>query len=419
VLKDGLTDPSQIPIREWVNLDTQHRQAIETRLDHNAAGTEPAKNPALVDELATEATQAPHTFARRDLVPAVAHLPLAQWQRFRDWQAGLRRNDPATEDELYAIKRGLQFATKALPADMAEDEAANVRTGLVEDIDAQRRITGKSPDDAEIAGMLARRVPTEPLMTHTLEWDPRTRTAITPLRFTPPPLRPSDPPVVYRVQGTRTPKNSPHGSGPDDLPPEEKRFWLDLLIEFLMRPNLPTPGPGPQRGQTPIPQPPIPPPIPQRLPSKTESPPTSKPPPASGSLPTKPIPTPTTKPTSGRGHHYIPHAVYKRLDLLEPARKVFERATTGRLTGGVHQYDGPHRRYSEAVAKVIDKWLKRKGIDSKKMTEAEARELLEYVKCHRHPTIAGYLRKIDDGHGEYCLQRRLERRRLRRGLDPQ
>ncbi|HVY87273.1 MAG TPA: hypothetical protein VG942_00290 [Hyphomonadaceae bacterium] len=59
VLKNGLTDPSQIPVHEWVALDVERRQAIETRLDHNAAGTEPAPNPALVDELATEMTRAP------------------------------------------------------------------------------------------------------------------------------------------------------------------------------------------------------------------------------------------------------------------------------------------------------------------------------------------------------------------------
>jgi hypothetical protein len=156
VLKDGLTDPSQIPVREWVALDTERRQAIETRLDHNASNTEPAPNPALVDELATEMTQAPYAFARRDLVPEVAHLPLPQWQRFGDWQAGLRRNDVATQDELYAIKRGLQLAEKMLPADLPNDLAANYRAELVEELNTSRRVAGKSPDDAAIAEMLRR-----------------------------------------------------------------------------------------------------------------------------------------------------------------------------------------------------------------------------------------------------------------------
>ncbi|MBX3500707.1 MAG: hypothetical protein KF889_14765 [Alphaproteobacteria bacterium] len=32
VLQDGLTDPAQIPIREWVALDAERRQAIEDQL---------------------------------------------------------------------------------------------------------------------------------------------------------------------------------------------------------------------------------------------------------------------------------------------------------------------------------------------------------------------------------------------------
>lgn len=116
-------------------------------------------------------TQAPCAFVRRDLVPAVTRLPLSQWQRFRDWQAGIRRNDPTTEEIVYAIKRGLRLATRMLPVNGADDEATNTRAGLVEDIDTQRRITGKSPDDAEIAGMLQRRLTPAVFVPNTLEAD--------------------------------------------------------------------------------------------------------------------------------------------------------------------------------------------------------------------------------------------------------
>jgi hypothetical protein len=203
VLKDSLADPSQIPVREWVTLDAEHRQAIETRLDHNAAGTEPVKNPALVDELATEMTQTPHEFARRDLVPEVAHLPLSQWQRFHAWQAGIWRSDPASEDEVYAIKRGLQLAKKMLPADTPDDEATNVRAALVEDIATRRRVTGKSPSDADIADMLARHVPTESGARHTLEWDPRERPELVPMRFAFPYPDQKDRPGIHRVDTNR------------------------------------------------------------------------------------------------------------------------------------------------------------------------------------------------------------------------
>ncbi|MBX3503325.1 MAG: hypothetical protein KF889_28105 [Alphaproteobacteria bacterium] len=202
VLKDGLTDTSQIPVRDWVKLDADHRQAIETRLGHNARGSEPAPNPALVVELATEMTEAPHIFARRDLVPAVARLPLPQWQRFHDWQAGIRRNDPATEDQLYAIKRGLRIAEKMLPASGA-DEATNARAELVEEIDTKHRIAGKRPDDADIADTVARHVPTEPRSTQTLEWNRRSTIESTPLSFVPSLPPPGDRPGIHRVQANR------------------------------------------------------------------------------------------------------------------------------------------------------------------------------------------------------------------------
>ncbi|MGE0422762.1 MAG: hypothetical protein AB7O88_10885 [Reyranellaceae bacterium] len=155
VLKGGLTDPSQIPVGEWVALDPERRQAIESRLDHNAASTDPAPNRVLVDELAAQMTQAPHDFARRDLVPLIAQLSLPQWQRSRDWQAGLRRNDPTTEDVVYAIRRGLQFIAKML---MSNDAAATCRAELLGEIDTWHKINGKSPDDAAMHAMAERHV---------------------------------------------------------------------------------------------------------------------------------------------------------------------------------------------------------------------------------------------------------------------
>jgi hypothetical protein len=182
VLKEDLTAPSQIPVHEWVALGAEHRQSIETRLDHNAAGTEPAPNPELVDELATQMIEAPSTFARRDLLPSVAYLPLSQWQRFRDLQAGIRRNDATTEEELYAIKRGLQLANKMLPDDTPDDIATNYRAELVEEIDTWRRINGKSPDDATIVDMVKRHRSTELYVRRTLEGDQRYRPELVQIR---------------------------------------------------------------------------------------------------------------------------------------------------------------------------------------------------------------------------------------------
>ncbi|MGE0426122.1 MAG: hypothetical protein AB7O88_27935, partial [Reyranellaceae bacterium] len=161
-------------------LDAGRRRAIEVRLDHNAARTEPAPNPSLVDELATQMAEAPHDFVRRDLVPLIAHLALPQWQRFRDWQAGLRRNDPATVDQIYAVKRGLQLAAGLPPAVAAGDEATNIRAGLVEDIDTQRLITGKSPDDTAIRDMVERSLPSTSIHSIRFPFDPPLNSSIRP-----------------------------------------------------------------------------------------------------------------------------------------------------------------------------------------------------------------------------------------------
>ena len=281
VLKDGLTDTSQIPVREWVNLDAERRQAIETRLDHNAAGTEPAPNPALVDDLATEMTEAPHAFARRDLVPPVARLPLPHWQRFRDWQAGIRRNDSTTKDEAYAIRRGLQLAQKMPLANSAEASAE-----LIEEIHTWRRINGRSPSDAEIIGML-------------------------------------DQHLRHTAFAPNTPKVDPYHliAGPNLNPPWPPGLeWLFAL----------------------------------------------------------------------RGHHFIPQSVYKSLGVPPEALRVFRQATTGPLMPKTHSFDDAHRQYNRVVAEVVDRWIKRNGIDPKQMTAAQARALVGHVLNHRHPVIRRY-----------------------------
>ena len=291
VLKDGLTDPSQIPVSQWVALDAVRQQAIEARLDHNAAGTEPSPNPPLVDQLTTEMTQAPHDFARRDLVPEIAHLPLPQWQRLRNWQAGLLSNDPTTGQEVYAIKRGLQLADKALLADKAHDEAANARADLVDDIDMRRRLTGKYPDDADIANMLARRIVITPHTTRSLEWDPRAKIESTQVRFNPSLPRPDNRPGIHRVQDKPEP-----GQDQDD-PDKGRDFWdwLFLFLELFSQSQVPE-APRSPRQQTGSGQRRIPPHStnPPRLPGKPSPPvkqapaPTTKPPPPAAAKPAPP-----------------------------------------------------------------------------------------------------------------------------------
>ncbi|MBX3500894.1 MAG: hypothetical protein KF889_15740 [Alphaproteobacteria bacterium] len=387
VLKDGLTDPAQIPVRDWVALDADHRQAIETRLDHNAAGTEPAPNAALVDLLATQMTQAPYDFARRDLVPLVAQLALPQWQRFRDWQAGLRRNDSATVDNVYAIKRGLQIAEKLLSPSTPAESVADWRAALVEEIDTWRRINAKSPHDLAIAEMIAR-----PLTAgfHDIP-NPRTgspRLQLVQNRDRDKAGRPTLPSVQSRPPAG--------GGGPDP--------WEKPAIP-------PLPAPLGALGQ------------PKSSPTKPATPPATKAPSASSSQPGPSPRSPTQKapatfsPTgtaAGRtigeasrgspnfrpfkpgGHHIIPKEVYKSLGLSDRALKVFERATTGPLKPRSHTYNTQHRVYNDVVAEVVNDWMKRKGIKADSMTEAEANELLDYIMTHEHPEIRAYLKYLNN-----------------------
>ena len=446
VLNDGLTDPSQVPVGEWVALDATRRRAIEARLDHSAAGTEPASNPALVDELATEMTQAPHDFARRDLVPLVAHLPLPQWQRFRDWQAGLRRNDPATRDEVYVIKRGLQLADKIVPAIATDHEAADIRARLVEDIETDRRVSGKTLDDADITDMLTRYVPMRSYTTQADLWDQRVRTEATPLKFVPSVPRTSDDPAIVRIQDSDKPDDSRSGSRRDDLSPEEKQSWLELLIELLTRPELSTPVPGSPRGQMPVPRQPLPAPVPRRLPSTSPPPPTTRP----ASPPSRPVPpqapaenspakiAPPTRtlpgtaaghaiggvfegrthlpnsprrkkappgPPGTQRHHDIPRDNWKS-DRRDPwgfsdeAKGHFDSKIIRVMTRD-HSYDTDHREYNRLVSAAIQKHLDGPPpIDPAKMKTKDARKLYRAVIID-NPDVQLYRKKMAESYLEF------------------
>jgi hypothetical protein len=203
-------------------------------------------------------TRTPHAFARRDLVPLVARLPLARWQRFRAWQADIRRNDRVTGDELYAIRRGLQIARRMLPAGTPDDIATSYRAELVEEIGTWRRINGESPDDATIRGMIERRLPAD--MPGTRIAPANEAQGLAELLDT-----------LERVQ--RILAGVGHGNNwvpdPLDLSPKIIGPLLRFLIELLKR----TPRPkGPPKQPVP-PQVPAPSPAPQPKPGAPRTPP--------------------------------------------------------------------------------------------------------------------------------------------------
>lgn len=251
VMKDKLTDASTIPLCDWAELDDERRRAIEALLEHNLRGDEPAPDPILFDALVSQMTRDPRAFAQRDLVPLAARLPQAQWQRLRDWQAGIQRDDRATEDQIYAIKRGLQIGGRML-SDVDPTDAATRRMALIEEIDTWRRINGKSPDDADITGMLARRVPAAPHMTQTLEWDPRVGTESTQLRFVPPLARPGDRSDIHLAQvEPEEPAEGRRGIAPQTEPApgspvfQNARVEANKIVNPGRRLNAPEPEPAP------------------------------------------------------------------------------------------------------------------------------------------------------------------------------
>jgi hypothetical protein len=429
VLKDGLTDPSQIPLREWVALDAGRRQAIETRLDHNAARTEPPPNPALVDELATQMSQVPGAFARRDLVLSVAHLPLPQWQHFRDLQAGIRRDDPATQEEIYAVKRSLQLATKMLPPDKSDDIATNYRAELIEEIDTWRRLNAKGPDDDTIRAMAERTLPSAAAV-HAIKFlfDPQLDSPIHPARL-PVPRRMERQAIDLlqllwlllrgittglKVDQDSTPpgrSTTPTPPPPADGWPSEKRTPAANLPEVERRPEpaepkLPLPRITPMPPPKPLPglEPPKPfPPPPGFSPVPAEPQILKGPEIGAPPLPTRLENIPQIEPrpliiTSDNPsedfkyfdlehwewHHHFPRQWWKlngpdSIPFGPEARRFFDKQLV--LVPKSQHWSTLHSKYNEAIGRALRIYLAGKSkADIEKMDEAEARKCFDEVR---------------------------------------
>jgi len=62
---------------------------------------------------------------------------------------------------------------------------------------------------------------------------------------------------------------------------------------------------------------------------------------------------------AGDGHHHVPRPVYEKLPLQDETRSVFNKGTTGPLPWyRWHQNDALHRAYSEAVAELVDRFMR-------------------------------------------------------------
>ncbi len=93
------------------------------------------------------------------------------------------------------------------------------------------------------------------------------------------------------------------------------------------------------------------------------------------------------------GHHFLPRAVYQRLELPAETRKVFDDATTGPLRV-VHGWDEPHANYNAATNDLLDRFMKTNNIDPERMTPDQARSLLKEIQESHDPRIRNFNMRI-------------------------
>ena len=92
----------------------------------------------------------------------------------------------------------------------------------------------------------------------------------------------------------------------------------------------------------------------------------------------------------GNGHHYVPHSIWKNEGLSDEVADYLDTFQTGKLPF-THNYDGPHRKYNEAVAELWSSYLKTNKITPSKMTVSEAKNFVEVVRTSKNPAISDYL----------------------------
>lgn len=90
------------------------------------------------------------------------------------------------------------------------------------------------------------------------------------------------------------------------------------------------------------------------------------------------------------GHHFVPRALFEKENLSPETRRVFEDAKTGRLYGGPHYYDAPHRIYNQAVAEHYQEFLRSRGLRPEELTPSHARQFAESIRNSSDPRIRDF-----------------------------
>ena len=86
------------------------------------------------------------------------------------------------------------------------------------------------------------------------------------------------------------------------------------------------------------------------------------------------------------GHHFVPRELWRSggpnsVGIFSDAvQDIFDTTTGAFSKKGVHRYDEAHKLYNAAVKGEMDRWLRGLGKSPSKVTQAEARKVLEYVR---------------------------------------
>lgn len=95
------------------------------------------------------------------------------------------------------------------------------------------------------------------------------------------------------------------------------------------------------------------------------------------------------------GHHYVSRKLFESVPLREDTRKVFEDAASGPLSDpAVNLFSRPHREYNNAVGESFRAFLAERGIESKDVTPAQARDFLYEILRSNDPRIRNFNMRI-------------------------
>lgn len=106
-----------------------------------------------------------------------------------------------------------------------------------------------------------------------------------------------------------------------------------------------------------------------------------------------------------KGHHFFPQSLYRNLPLSDEVRKIFDEAVTGPLRGAPHGWSKGHQFYNEAVSESFDRFLDRSGLQSERLTPADAKEFISEIRQSRDPRIRSYNMRIYRQEFLYYLRR--------------